>query len=83
MKKLINLIIAIPNFPFVLAFAIYLVIQIYKNTGATEMEFYERGSIEKNQQIKDYIKHVYPKQLGWIVAIVFYSLLCYYLFFNQ
>lgn len=72
LKKVIKPFIILPNIPFIIALAIYVLVNIYKHTGFVEMEFIEDDDL-MNDKIKDHINDIYPKHFRYAAALIFYT----------
>jgi len=70
-KYVVNKIIIIPNIPFLLILAIYILINIFRNTSETELEFVSDKEL-LTDEIKDWVMKIYPKYLTFLIAIIFY-----------
>tara|TARA_R110002033_G_scaffold135357_1_gene174896 strand:+ start:140 stop:388 length:249 start_codon:yes stop_codon:yes gene_type:complete len=71
LKKAIKAFIILPNLPFIIAVAIYILINIYRHTGSIEMEFNEDDDL-LTDKIKNHFKDIYPKHFVYFVALIFY-----------
>ena len=72
MKKIIGILIVLPNLPFIIAFGIYLIIKICLYTSWTELKLRETLM---TPEIKEYSKKCYPKELHYFIAFIVYSLI--------
>jgi len=70
LKKILKPFIIVPNMPFVIILAVYILVNIYKHTSYVEMEFIDDELI--NDKIKKHIEDIYPKQFRYLVALIFY-----------
>jgi hypothetical protein len=72
LKQAIKPFIILPNLPFIIALAIYIVINIYKHTPFIEMEFISEDDDLMSDKIKKHIIEIYPKKFIYVVAFMFY-----------
>ena len=79
LKKIFNIIfIVLPNLPFTIIIAIYVVYNIYKHNNIVEIEIsQDKGESLITDEIKEYIKKVYPTWLMVLVALYFWYLILF------
>lgn len=72
LKNVIKGLIFIPNFPFYLPIAAYVAYNIYNNTGLVNTKTLEPENMVMDE-IKMFIKDIYPLSVKLYVAISFYA----------
>ena len=72
-RKIVNVIIEIPNFPFIMMGVIYIVVKIIKETGITEFSMTAKKDWNSNEELNNFIDNYYPTSLSYLVAFLFYS----------
>ena len=72
-KRAIKIFIMLPNLPFIIVLAIYIVVNIIANTNPVEMEIISNSDDGfMNNEIKEHIKKIYPKKFTRAIAFIFY-----------
>jgi hypothetical protein len=82
LKKIFNtlgiIFIGLPNLPFAIIISIYVLYNIYKNNSIVEIEIsQDKGESLITDEIKEYIKKVYPTWLMVLVALYFWYLILF------
>ena len=79
LKKIFNIIfIVLPNLPFAIIIAIYVVYNIYKHNSIVEIEIsQDKGESLITDEIMEYVKKVYPTWLMVLVALYVWYLILF------
>ncbi len=82
LKKIFNLLglifIGLPNLPFAIIIAIYVLYNIYKHNNIVEIEIsQDKGESLITDEIKEYIKKIYPTWLMVLVALYVWYLILF------
>ena len=82
LKKIFNtlgiIFIGLPNLPFAIIIAIYVVYNIYRHNSIVEIEIsQDKGESLITDEIKEYIKKIYPKWLMVLVALYIWYLILF------
>lgn len=72
-KKIVKVIIGIPNLPFQLMCSVYVIVKIIKETGINEFSMVTKEDLENNVELKNYIKNLYPLSISYMIALLFYT----------
>jgi hypothetical protein len=71
LARVIQALIFIPNLPFFIVLAVYVLHNINKHTGPTEMNFIDNNNLMNDKIIK-HINKIYPKRFRYVLAFIFY-----------
>ena len=82
LKKIFNtlgiIFIGLPNLPFAIIIAIYVLYNIYKHNNIVEIEIsQDKGESLITDEIKEYVKTIYPKWLMVLVALYVWYLILF------
>ncbi len=82
LKKIFNtlgiIFIGLPNLPFAIIIAIYVLYNIYKHNNIVEVEIsQDKGESLITDEIKEYIKKIYPTWLMVLVALYVWYLILF------
>jgi len=75
-NKYIRPFILFPNYPFIIILCAYILYMIYKNTPS--VDFWMNEELDLTEEIVDFVKRVYPKEIAIIIATFFYFMLIVY-----
>ena len=79
MKYLKFVFITLPNLPFILILAFYVIYRIMSDTGMVE---FSMADTKLTPEIKKYIKRMYPKPLLFSISAFFWIYFSMYFFIN-
>ena len=82
-RKIVNVIIEIPNFPFIMMGVIYIVVKIIKETGITEFSMTAKEDWNSNEELNNFINNYYPTSLSYLVAFLFYTYIGLNIYLNN
>lgn len=82
-RKIVNVIIEIPNFPFRMMGVIYIVVKIIKETGITEFSMTAKEDWNSNEELNKFIDNYYPTSLSYLVAFLFYTYIGLNIYLNN
>jgi hypothetical protein len=82
-RKIVNVIIEIPNFPFIMMGVIYIVVKIIKETGITEFSMTAKEDWNSNEELNNFIDNYYPTSLSYLVAFLFYTYIGLNIYLNN
>jgi hypothetical protein len=82
-RKIVNWIIEIPNFPLRLFSVIYIAIKIVKETGITEFTMTTKEDWDNNVELNNFIDNYYPTSLSYLVAFLFYTYIGLNIYLNN
>ena len=82
-RKIVNVIIEIPNFPFRMMGVIYIVVKIIKETGITEFSMTAKEDWNSNEELNNFIDNFYPTSLSYLVAFLFYTYIVLNIYLNN
>jgi len=82
-RKIVNVIIEIPNFPFIMMGVIYIVVKIIKETGITEFSMTAKKDWNSNEELNNFIDNYYPTSLSYLVAFLFYTYIGLNIYLNN
>jgi hypothetical protein len=74
MNLFVRILILIPNIPFLVIAGIYIYYKVKDNPNSNEIVFLDPND-NLPTQYQDIINYVYPKWLGLVIGIGFYSIL--------
>ncbi|MFZ1389472.1 MAG: hypothetical protein WAS34_18970 [Thiolinea sp.] len=72
-NKYIRPFILFPNLPFIIILCACILYMIYKNT--PYFDFWMNDELDLTEEIGDFIKRVYPKEIALIISIFFYFMI--------
>ena len=82
-RKIVNVIIEIPNFPFRMMGVIYIVVKIIKETGITEFSMTAKEDWNSNEELNNFIDNYYPTSLSYLVTFLFYTYIGLNIYLNN
>jgi hypothetical protein len=82
-RKIVNVIIEIPNFPFRMMGVIYIVVKIIKETGMAEFSMTAKEDWNSNEELNNFIDNYYPTSLSYLVAFLFYTYIGLNIYLNN
>ena len=82
-RKIVDVIIEIPNFPFRMMGVIYIVVKIIKETGITEFSMTAKEDWNSNEELNNFIDNFYPTSLSYLVAFLFYTYIVLNIYLNN
>tara|TARA_Y100000401_G_scaffold65843_1_gene52541 strand:- start:1692 stop:1955 length:264 start_codon:yes stop_codon:yes gene_type:complete len=82
-RKIVNWIIEIPNFPFRMMSLIYILVKVIKETGITEFSMTTKEDWDNNVELNNYIDNLYPPSLSYMIAFLFYTYIGLNIYLNN
>lgn len=82
-RKIVNVFIEIPNFPFRMFSIIYILVKVIKETGIIEFSMTTKEDWNSNKELNNYIDNLYPTPLSYVVAFLFYAYIGFNIYLNN